>query len=93
MADINLTITAPEPVRVVHIGQQGAPGISGGAVYTHIQSVAASTWTINHNLNAKPSCSLFDLGGNEFAGNKTHLNPNQIQVTLTSPIAGTARCT
>jgi len=37
---------------------------SEGAAYTHIQSIASSTWTVNHNLNnAYPAITIYDNSG------------------------------
>lgn len=30
------------------------PAAGGGALHEHIQSVAAATWTVDHNLGVKP---------------------------------------
>lgn len=62
-------------------------------VYLHQQSVADTTWTINHNLGFRPDVSLTTLGGVEFEADVTHTSDNQCIVTLASPLAGFARCT
>ena len=42
-------------------------GLGGASqTYTHTQSTASATWTINHNLGFRPSIELFDAGGQEF---------------------------
>lgn len=59
--------------------------------YDHLQSSASDTWTINHNLGYRPSVELRTVGGVEFNGDVTHTSDNQVVVSLTSPLAGTAR--
>lgn len=43
-------------------GPQGPPGPSGVA-FSHTQSVAASTWTVNHNLGRPTGIELYTLMG------------------------------
>lgn len=66
---------------------------SGYAAYIHNQTVAASTWTINHNLGFKPSVELFDSGSQEIDAAIVHTSDNQVVVTLTKAIRGFARLT
>lgn len=59
--------------------------------YLHTQSVADSTWTINHNLGYRPDVALFTVGGVNFSAEVSHPTVNQAVVTLVSPLAGSAR--
>lgn len=59
--------------------------------YTHNQSVAATSWTINHNLGYKPSVELLTAGGVEFDAEVVHTSNNQVVVNLVVAIAGSAR--
>lgn len=61
--------------------------------YTHIQSAASDTWTVNHNLGYRADVSLTTLGGAEFEAEVVHVSTNQCVVSLVSPLAGQARCT
>lgn len=74
-------------------GPQGPPGPAGGggAGYLHTQTIADTTWIINHNLGYKPSVELIDSGGNEFDAEVTHISDNQVNVYLVAPLAGIAR--
>ncbi len=74
-----------------NLAWESAGAASSG--YTHVQSVAASTWTINHMLGYRPSATLFTVGGVQFDGEISHPTVNQTVVTLISPIAGSARLT
>lgn len=75
--------------------KQGPPGPPGpaGATYTHTQSSAATTWTINHNLGFKPSVEVLDTGGNEFEAQVLHSSVNQVILYFNTAKAGTARLT
>ena len=64
-------------------------GLSGG--FTHTQSSASATWTINHNLGYKPSVDLFSVGGVEIVGTVTHISDNQVVADFVTSIAGFAR--
>jgi hypothetical protein len=59
--------------------------------YVHTQSVASTTWIINHNLGYIPSVELVDAAGVEFNATVTHTNVNQTIVTILVATAGIAR--
>ena len=58
--------------------------------YTHIQSTAVSTWTINHNLGRYPSVTIVDSAGSVVLGSVAYLSTNLIEVTFTSQFVGKA---
>ncbi len=72
----------------------GTPGPSGAsaASYTHTQSVAASTWIINHNLGYEPTVQLRSSGGAVIGGDVEHPSINQARAVFAGAIAGKARC-
>ena len=60
--------------------------------YTHVQSVASTSWTVNHNLNRRPSSvSVLSPGGIEVEAEITHINDNQLIVGFSVPYTGTVR--
>lgn len=67
--------------------------IGGGGItaYVHTEASPADIWTINHNKGYKPLIQTFTTGGVEFLADVIHVNENQIQITLGSPVAGFAR--
>ena len=65
----------------------------GGGSYLHTQSTAATTWTINHNLGAKPVVELRGPGGSVLWSNVTHVSVNQVVVTHAVALAGSAYLT
>ncbi len=91
--DYDRVLIRPDASRVV-VRAQGPTGASGGSAsaYLHDQTVAASTWNVTHGLGYRPAVELLDAGGSEIDAQVVHLNTNQLQVFLTVPIAGQARC-
>ena len=53
-------------------------------------SSASTTWTLNHNLNGKPSVTITDLTGNKVEGNVVYNSDVQITITFTGATAGYA---
>jgi len=79
------------PTKIV-TGLQGAQGIPGeGTTYTHTQSSASDTWTVNHNLNAYPDISVV-VGGQIVEAQIAHTTLNQSIIYFASLVSGTARC-
>jgi len=86
---------APAVVRVATPGPVGPTGPAGppGSAYVHLQTAAATTWTINHNLSYRPSVELLDAGSREIDGDVYHPTVNQSVAVFTIAVAGTARLT
>lgn len=62
-----------------------------GGRYKHTQGVAATTWTINHNLGYEPGgVSVVDSAGTTVIGTVQHTSANQIVVSFTSAFGGKA---
>ena len=90
LADV--TITSPSQGEVlIYNGSQWVDGISNGAAFVHTQSVAATTWTINHNLGYRPSVELFTSSGEEFDADVLHTSVNQTLVYTNVATTGFAR--
>jgi hypothetical protein len=64
----------------------------GTAEYLHTQTVAATQWTINHNLGFKPDVALYDTGGNVVEAQILHHSNDQIYIYFNAAVAGAARC-
>lgn len=58
--------------------------------YVHDQQVAASTWTVNHNLGKFASINIVDTVGDEVIGDVTYSTTNQIVINFSAPISGKA---
>lgn len=65
-------------------------GGGGDKNYVHVQSVAATTWVIDHNLGKYPAISLKDNAGNMFTADVNHISTNQAEVYLLQAEAGVA---
>lgn len=79
-----VTITGTAPSQVLNF----VLPISGS--YTHTQSGASSTWTINHNLGYYPSVSVVDSGENLVIGDVTYISTNTLSVSFTASFGGKA---
>lgn len=55
------------------------------AYYSHVQVAAVSTLTVTHNLGKYPSVTLLNSDGVQFFAVVTHVNDNQVTITLGSP--------
>lgn len=80
-------------------GQDGRDGIDGiggtghqSARYEHTQSVAASTWTVNHNLGYLPLVQALSVGGMALLAEVLHTSANQALILFDLPTAGLALC-
>ena len=70
----------------------GAKGDKGDSLttYDHHQMIAASVWTIVHNMDRNPSVSVVDSGGSMVSGDVVYIDTNTIQITFSSGFGGTA---
>jgi hypothetical protein len=60
------------------------------STYIHTQGVAASTWTINHNLNKYPSVTVVDSAENEIIASVKYQDANTCIIEMSSPFKGKA---
>jgi hypothetical protein len=58
--------------------------------YTHVQGVAASTWTVNHNLDKYPSATMVLSTGQKGYGDVTYIDENTLTITFASAESGKA---
>ncbi len=71
-------------------GPQGPPGTTPVIAFTHTQNAVSSTWTINHNLGFYPNVITMDSAGTVIEGNVAFNSTNQITVTFSVALSGTA---
>lgn len=76
-------------------GPPGPPGpagsgTGGGGEYVHSQMVAATTWSITHNLGTYPAVVVIDSAGTEQSGDVTYTDMNHLTIHFTGAFAGTA---
>jgi len=60
--------------------------------YVHTQSVASTTWVVNHNLNTRCSVQVVDNTGNEIIGKIDWIDNNTVNVLFNIPVAGFVYC-
>lgn len=60
------------------------------ATYIHDQAIAASVWTINHNLDKYPSIIVVDTGGSVVSGKYTYTDENTLVAEFNAAFKGTA---
>lgn len=58
--------------------------------YKHVQGIAASTWSIPHNLGYHPSITVVDSAGTVVEGCKRYLDENNIEINFSAPFSGIA---
>jgi hypothetical protein len=62
----------------------------GDKHYTHVQSVASSTWNVTHNLNKYPSVTAALSTGQKGYGDVTYIDENNLTITFASAESGKA---
>ena len=60
------------------------------STYAYDQAIAATVWTINHNLNKHPSITVVDSAGTTVDFKATYINSNTCQLEFNAPFKGTA---
>ena len=58
--------------------------------YKHVQSGAAATWSVTHNLGKFPSVTVKLADGTQVEAAVTHTNENNLTITFSSSNSGTA---
>lgn len=74
------------------ISDRGPPGAPGAGDFTHVQSVAATEWIVNHNKGLRPNVSIRSVGGVEVDAQVVHMTDNQLRIFFNSAFSGTVRC-
>lgn len=58
--------------------------------YVHNQDNSSMIWTINHNLNKKPSVRIEDINGDDIIGEIDYIDNNTLKIQFAIPVAGNA---
>jgi hypothetical protein len=58
--------------------------------YSHTQGSSSTTWSIGHNLGFYPSATVFMSSGDTVEGNIEHQDVNNLTITFSVAISGTA---
>jgi hypothetical protein len=90
--DSTKVIVPNETVRILSVGVQGPTGVSSvnDSHYVHTQILAATVWTVVHNMNKYPSVMVVDSGENVVVGEIQYLGLNSLQITFSVPFGGKA---
>lgn len=70
-------------------GPAGPRGTSGGS-YAYTPTDARTTWNINHNLGYNPSVRVIDNFDTEYFGQITYTDTNNLTLTFSQAVYGTA---
>jgi len=54
------------------------------------QAVASATWTVQHNLNKFPSCTMVLGTGQQGYGDVTFIDENNLTITFSGAVSGKA---
>jgi len=67
------------------------PAAGAALAYRHVQSSAATTWSITHNLSFRPNISAVDSTGREiWPGATDYTSATAVQLTFSAAVAGEA---
>lgn len=58
--------------------------------YTHVQGSDSSTWTVNHDLGFYPAVTVFLSSGDIVEGAVAHTDTNNLTITFSAAISGSA---
>lgn len=58
--------------------------------YTHTQSVASSSWTVQHNLGARPSVTVVNSSDEIIYPEVNYTNDNQVTLAFNTSLTGKA---
>lgn len=68
----------------------GGAGGSGDVHYIFSQDVPSALWTINHNLNKKPSVTVVSSSEQVVYGDVSYFNTNKLTITFSAAFSGKA---
>lgn len=72
----------------VENNQQSQQTKPTSTTFTHIQIAPSKIWSINHNLNKRPSVTIVDSAGSVVIGDVQYIDDNNIKITFSSAFSG-----
>lgn len=79
------------PEVVVREVIQGPPGVAGTTgSFEFTQGPASANWVVPHNLGVKPSVTVIDTAGDQLEGSVVYNSPNQLTISFSAIVSGTA---
>lgn len=88
VGDVSEDLVVVAPLMKEFIEGGGGDGGTAGT-YTYVQTEAASTWIIDHNLNKYPSVVVL-VGGEHVYTDVSYATLNTLTLMFPSPVTGTA---
>ena len=85
---ISVTVPEQSPSNVTIAGMK-AIGITDSR-FEYEQTSSSKVWTINHNLNKKPSVTIVDSGDNVVIGEVQYVDNNNLTVSFNASFSGKA---
>ena len=64
--------------------------LGGDKFFAHNQAQASAIWTVKHNLNKFPSCTMVLSTGQQGYGDVTFIDENNLTITFASAESGKA---
>lgn len=58
--------------------------------FVFIQTVASSSWVIDHNLNRYPGVTVIDSAGNLIEGSIKYVSPDRVVLEFSEALSGLA---
>lgn len=82
----------PITVSTESVAMTGSVTANGESLtsFTHNQTVASVEWTINHNMNKKPSVTIVDSANTYVVGEVEYLDSNSLRVSFKYAFKGKA---
>jgi hypothetical protein len=66
------------------------PTSTSAQSYVHVQHEPSTVWTVSHRLGWYPNVSAVDAQGISIEGHVVHATNQQLTITWSEPVAGTA---
>lgn len=74
----------------IGVEREGSSVTISSQTFVFEQGIASDIWTINHDLNKRPSIQLVDSSGRVFEADKEYTSNNQVIIHLQSATTGFA---
>lgn len=92
---VEITFLSPTAGRAVIVAGEpavgGQPAVAPAFGYLHEETIAATTWVVNHGLGYYPIVHVFDSTGTEVLPTIVHDTKFKTTITFGTATAGTAR--
>jgi hypothetical protein len=88
----SVSFTGNQTSKTIILTAQDSTTITGSFndSFVYMQSLPASTWTVNHGLNKYPSVHIVDSNNNEVIADVQYTTVNQVVISFSEPFNGNA---